>query len=113
MQQFNSCLVCPTFGLTIELGYRVSSRPVEMKKDRTHSGACNLNVRKTVEFNLNVSNSMHIFKTDAEIRNTFLTFVCDTALPQTRRLLLKMGRLLTRISRFLPKSAGCVCTHLI
>ena len=47
--------------------------------------------------------TVRIFTIDAEIRNTFTTFVWDAASPQT-------GRHLTRIGRFLPKSAGFVRT---
>ena len=37
-------------------------------------------------------------KIDAEIRNAFSTFVCDTASPQTGRLLLKTGRQNQKVS---------------
>ena len=46
---------------------------------------------------------VRIFKIDAVIWNTFPKCLCGTSPPQTRRLLMQIGRLHPRIVRLLPR----------
>ena len=48
--------------------------------------------------------TVHVFKIDATIRNTFLICVHGAALLQTGRLLLKTERFFQRCERLLPKT---------